>query len=245
MMELDHVLNGEPQEPQGEDKQAVTPPEPEKPADEPKGDTPPAEPAKGEGEPPAPESEKHVPLSALEAERKTRQDWKEKAVRAEERQKALEAQLEQIRQQQPQQPQQPPSAEALVLNERFNMSEMMLRQQHEDVDEVIGRFMQEAEKNPALGAELRRQTHPYQWAYQYAKRLALMDEIGNDPNAYREKLKEQIKAELAQQQPAEPAPPKQSPQIPQSLASARSVGSRTASAYSGPTPLDAILKPTR
>ncbi|MDH2052543.1 hypothetical protein [Achromobacter marplatensis] len=243
-MDLDQVLNGSGE---GEPQQDATPAAPPvtEPAPEPKGETP-AEPKQAEpatGEPPAPGHEKSVPLSALEAERKQRQDWKEKAIRLEEQLKAAQAPQGQ------QQAQQPPThipVEDVIINERLNMSEMMLRQTHADVDEKIDRFKQELDRNPALSAELKRQTHPYKWAYEYASRLQLMDEIGSDPNAYREKLKEQVKAELAQQAPAHTEQPAAAaapaPRIPQSLATAHSVGARTAPSWTGPTPLDNILK---
>lgn len=242
-MDLDQVLNGTDD---GEPSMPAAAPATEvnNAPVEPKGETA-AEPTQGDvatGEPPAPAHEKSVPLSALEAERKQRQDWKEKAIRLEEQLKA--AQAPQGQQAAPQQ-QGPIPVEDALINERLNMSEMMLRQTHVDVDEKIDRFKQELDRNPSLVAELRRQVHPYKWAYEYASRLQLMDEIGNDPNAYREKLKEQVKAELAQQQPAPsdplaaaPAPPR----IPQSLATANSVGARSAPAWTGPTPLANILK---
>lgn len=241
-MDLDQVLNGNGE---GEPQEAAPVAAPaSEPATEPKGDTPaePTQAAAATGEPPAPGHEKSVPLSALEAERKQRQDWKEKAIRLEEQLKA--AQAPQGQQQAAQQPTQIPVEEALI-NERLNMSEMMLRQTHNDVDEKIDRFKQELDRNPALSADLRRQTHPYKWAYEYAARLQLMDEIGTDPNAYREKLKEQVKAELAQQvsaTPEQPAAAAPAPRIPQSLATAHSVGARTAPSWTGPTPLDNILK---
>lgn len=241
-MDLDQVLNGNGE---GEPQEAAPVAAPaSEPATELKGDTPaePTQAAAATGEPPAPGHEKSVPLSALEAERKQRQDWKEKAIRLEEQLKA--AQAPQGQQQAAQQPTQIPVEEALI-NERLNMSEMMLRQTHNDVDEKIDRFKQELDRNPALSADLRRQTHPYKWAYEYAARLQLMDEIGTDPNAYREKLKEQVKAELAQQvsaTPEQPAAAAPAPRIPQSLATAHSVGARTAPSWTGPTPLDNILK---
>lgn len=242
-MDLDQVLNGTDD---GETTTQAPAPAPvaNDPPVEPKGVTT-AEPAQGDvaiGEPPAPAQEKSVPLSALEAERKQRQDWKEKAIRLEEQLKA--AQAPQGQQAAPQQ-QGPIPVEDALINERLNMSEMMLRQTHTDVDEKVERFKQELDRNPGLVSELRRQVHPYKWAYEYASRLQLMDEIGNDPNAYREKLKEQVKAELAQQQPA-PSDPvaavPASPRIPQSLATAHSVGARSAPAWTGPTPLANILK---
>jgi len=195
--------------------------------------------------PPASEDTPHVPRKALEDERRKRQQ--------------LEQELAQMRQtqQHPQHQQAPQEQHQLppevflqqqIVNERLNMSEMIVRQQHDDVDTVIERFQQEAQNNPALGAQLQSQTHPWKWAYDYAKRLMLMDEIGSDPEAYKQRLREQLMAELQQQQqeqsptPAAVNPPAEKPNIPQSLATARSAAARSAPNWTGPTPLADIIK---
>ena len=79
--------------------------------------------------------------------------------------------------------------------------------------------------------------------------LQLMQEIGDNPASYREKLKQELLAELGRTQaaPGEPAPAATAPapaptaQIPQSLATARSAGARSAPTWSGPSTLDSIL----
>lgn len=197
---------------------------------------------------------KLVPLKALEEERKGRQDWKEKAIRA-------EAALEELRKQQaqpsstaPQQDQSAPlPAELALLNERMNMSEIMVRQQHQDVDEMLAVFQKAAEQNPALGAQLAQQRHPWQWMYDQAKRMKAMEEIGSDPAAYKQRLRDELLAELQAQQTstASAAPAAQTPVsapapvIPKTLATARSAAPRSAPAWTGPTPLSDILNTKR
>ena len=236
-MELDNVLNGsadelldrqaqEAKELRGASPEAEPQDDEGTKPEQPTGD-PKAGPAKGEGEPPAPENS-HVPLRALEDERRKRQN--------------LEQEIAQLRQQQPkgEQHQLPPEValQQQIINERLNMSEMMLRQQHEDVDAVIERFQQEAQKNPALCAQLQSQPHPWKWAYDYAKRLMTMDEIG-DPESYKQRIREQVLAELQQ---SDSNPQAAKPNIPQSLAGARSSGARSAPAWSGPTSLEDIIQ---
>ncbi|MDN7654321.1 hypothetical protein QZM62_12790 [Burkholderia multivorans] len=204
--------------------------------------------------PPASEPGQMVPLKALEEERKGRQDWKEKAIRFEEELKHLRAQQGQPQAQATQQPQSstPPVAltyEHALLNERMNMSEMMVRQQHGDeaVDSALEVFQKAVQENPALGAQLAQQRHPWQFMLDQAKRIQAMQEIGTDPAAYRQKLRDEILAELQQQgatpaaQVTAPAAPA-APVIPRSLATARSSAPRSAPVWTGPTSLNDILK---
>lgn len=226
-------------------------------------ETQPAEPKK-EGEKDAPpasdEENKQVPLSALEAERKGRQDWKEKATRAETERDMLRQEIDRLRnghEQPSQREQQNPFADpqayfdAKLFNERLNMSEQMLRAQHEDVDEVLQAFEAAVQQNPALGAELRKQPHPWKWAYDTAKRFEALQKFGDDPakyeqslkEKYREELREEIMKEMQGTPPAQPGqPPQQQPKLQPSLATARSAGPRTGPQYTGPTPLDEMLK---
>jgi hypothetical protein len=190
--------------------------------------------APAEGAPAAPETqEKHVPLSALEAERKGRQDWKEKAIRYEEELKALRNQQVQPAQQQA------PQIDPLV-NTRMDFSEMLLRQELKeatDIDEKIMAFKQAAQADPSLVAAMMSNPHPWKFAYEKARQMEMLKEIGTDPAAYRAKLEAEIRAQMQAQPPA-PAPLN----VPASLNGARSVAPRNAPVYSGPTPLASIFK---
>lgn len=203
----------------------------------------------GNDAPPASEHDKQVPLKALEEERKSRQDWKEKAIRFEEELKHTRAQMEQAQRQQPTQQQgqqQPMSPEMAMLNERFNISEMMAREKYADLDDKMEVFQKAAAENPALGAELAKQKHPYDWMYKHATKLQALAEIGDDPTAYEQKLRDKIMAELqASQQTAETAPVQTqaaAPVLPKTLATSRSAGPRSAPTWTGPTALNDILK---
>src|SRR5690349_19143588 len=144
-------------------------PEPEPAAAAPE---PPEKPTAPQPEPDAgpevPEGEV-IPRGAYEAERRRRQDWKERAARAEAERDALNRQLEEAKrapapapsQQQaplpPLDPQQDPQGfvqrvQSVMLNERLNNSEMFLREKlgPEKVDEYVTEFKQAAEADPAL-----------------------------------------------------------------------------------------------
>lgn len=116
--------------------------------------------------------------------------------------------------------------EQRMWNERLNMSETMERQKHGDavVDEAREAFAQAVKASPALYSDMQRQPNPYAFVVQWHQRQKLIDEIGNDPAAYRTRMMEQIKAELAAQATASGAPttPKQTP--PPSMAAAPSAG---------------------
>lgn len=208
------------------------------------GESQAAAPEAGNDASPASEQEKHVPLSALEAERKGRQDWKEKAIRFEEELKHLRAQQSQPQAQQPSQ-QQPMTPELALLNERFNVSELLAREKYADLDEKMEVFQKAASENPALGAELAKQKHPYEWMYKHATKLQALAEIGDDPTAYEQKLRDKIMAEIQASQPAEPQQPATQPAapvLPKTLATTRSAGPRSAPTWTGPTSLNDILK---
>lgn len=243
-MELDGVLNGETQE--IEQAKGVTEQQPEQQEPEVKEPQARAEPeAKPESPPPGDEHDKHVPLAALEAVRKEKTDWKEKAIRAEAELNAFREQQQRTQQPQEQQPIDPLEfAQHLALNERLNMSEMLARKEHADMDEMLGVFEQAVKQNPALGAELKKQTHPWEWVYQQGKKFKLMQEMGDDPEAYRKRLEDEIRAKLTAEAtpPAQPAVQTPPVQIPQSLAGERSAGARSAPTWSGPSPLESILK---
>jgi hypothetical protein len=222
-MDMDELVNGTPAAPKVE----ATAEQPVEQHEQP------AEQAAVEGAPTAPASEsQHVPLAALEAERKGRQDWKEKAIRYEE-------ELKQLRQQQPvqQQPQgeQDPlqSMQQQIVNERFNTSEMIARQTYKDVDEKVAAFQEAARANPALSIALQQQRHPWDFAYKEGQRLLMLKELGDDPIAYREKIKAELMAEIAK-------PVARTP-LPESLAGARSAAPRSAPGFTGPTPLEDLM----
>ncbi|WP_088147005.1 hypothetical protein [Achromobacter denitrificans] len=244
-MDFNGIFEGkQPVQPQAAPEPAREP-EPQAAAPEaPQGE--PQEPATAEpanGEPPAPGSDKHVPLAALEAVRKEKTDWKERAIRYEEQIKQMTAQ-QQAPQQQPATPREM-SAQEFAINERFNTSELLARKDHPDMDEKMAAWEAAAQKNPAMRAELMQQRHPWEFVYEQGARLLAMQEIGDDPAAYKERLRKELLAELSAQQPQSALPaaaPAPTAALPTSLATARSAAARTADAYTGPTPFEDLFK---
>lgn len=244
--DFETIFDGkQPAEPQAEPAPTTAPEPQAEPQDAPKGE--PQEPASADaanGEPPSPGNEKNVPLAALEAVRKEKTDWKEKAIRYEEQLKQLQ-ERQQAPQQQPQQPQRDLTPHEIAFNERLNTSELLAREKHPDMDEKLAAWTAAADKNPALGAELLNQRHPWEYVYQQGARLLAMQEIGDDPAAFKERMRQELLAEM-QAQPAataQPAPaPASAAALPTSLATARSTAGRSAAAYTGPRPFDELFK---
>lgn len=217
------------------------------PAEDPKGDTPASPPA--DGAPPAPENDdddKPLPAHVVKKIRTEKNDWKEKAIAAQAKLDERDR-IEQQRQTQANavHPQPEMSTEerfaTQMFNERLNNSEILLRSKHEDVDEKIAVFMEAAKQNPALASGLAQQSHPYQWAYEWAQKEMARREIGDDPVAYRKRLEDEIRASMTAQ-PADAAQAARAPLPPTSLATARSAAPRDAGAWTGPPSLDQIIK---
>jgi hypothetical protein len=233
--------------------------------------TPPAEPPKGppeppvvepddDGDPPEPSpGEPVVPRRALEDERHKRQNYVAQAAKFEAERDMLAKQLEELKRAPPQQAQQPAQPQyqpidpaqdpagyhariqGVLLNERLNMSEMMLRKElgAEKVDAAIAEFKQHAAADPRLYTQLYQQTDPYGWMAGEVERLGLIRRVTTDPAGYEAELRAKWEAEANGTAPA----PRVSPaaKLPPSLANVRSALPRSSSAYTGPQSLDDIL----
>ena len=190
--------------------------------------------------PPAADTDKHVPLAALEAERGQRRDWKEKALKGQGEIDALRRELEAARRTpQPQQPaeeapeldpvqQQYLRAETITLNH----SERMARKAYGD-EEVDKAFAKLRSAGNHLVQQALQAADPWDFVVKEGRKLALLEEIGDDPAAYRARLEAEFEAKRSAE------PPK--PVLPTSLATARSSGARSAPAFNGPPPMSSLF----
>lgn len=221
--------------------------------------------------------------AALQAERGKRNDYKGERDRLAGEVAALKAQMDAFAKAPPpppsvpvqQAPQQPPQQaqpapdpatqpvefarwqqaqiQAVIRNERFNVSEAVLRRQlgSEEVDAKIAIFKKAAETNPVLQAQLEHQPDPYGWAYEQAKRIQAMEEIGPDPGAFRAKLeadlRAKLEAELREKLQAEygGVPVRPAPNLTPSLGTARSAAPRSAEPVSAPDFYDVFKRPRK
>jgi hypothetical protein len=226
----------------------------------------PPEPEEDEEPAPARDGEAVVPRRALEDERSKRQNWVERAAKAEAERDMLNKQLEEARRA-TQAPPPPPQYQASGpdpstdpvgfvqwrsredakerLNERLNLSELLLRKEvgDEKVDAAIHDFQEAAKQNQSLFHKLYAQPDPYGWAFKEVEKLRVMNEIGDDPAAYKAKLLAEVEAERIGAGNGNGAAHPVSPAagLPPSLATARSVAGRSSPAWTGPPSLDQLF----
>jgi len=114
-------------------------------------------------------------------------------------------------------------------NEKLNLSERYARKVLGDelVSEAQHAFMSAAQRDPILQAQLAREEDPYGFVVKWHKREKLLAEIGDDPEAYRQRLLQQ------------PAPQQAAP--PRSLASATGVRVSEKQVAAEHKPLNEIL----
>lgn len=196
-----------------------------------------------------------VPRRAYETERQKRQNWVERASKAEAERDMLSKQLEEARKPPPPESRPPPVYEPIdpvrdpegytrrmrgvVLNERLNTSEMMALDKHgkEKVDAETAYFQQRTQADPRLWAELYSKPHPYDWMINNNATARLHEEIGTDPVAYEAKLR----AKWEQERGDGHAPISPVAGMPPSLANARSSAPRGTNGFAGPMSMEDIL----
>lgn len=125
----------------------------------------------------------------------------------------------------------------VTVQNRAQVSEALARQRHDDYDKVIdGPFKEAIAANPMLVEHLKQAPDPAMFAYNAGKQYDQARQFGSTAPVSRE----QIEAEIRQQIMTELGM-SGSPKAPISLASERSVGSRSGPTWSGPAELGDIL----
>lgn len=267
---LDEILEERvpaPSEPTVEQAEAPDQPEQAQAQPEPETDQP-----KDDGESPVPSGEpveeagQTVPLKALHAERQTGKELKEQNQLLQSQLMEMQRHIMQL-QQAPQQPKEPARkvdfwedpnafvAEAVtplqqqMQRDRLAMSRTFASEKvsAEELDAMDVELAQAAQSDPAAAAEAQRimqSPHPYGELVKWHERRKLLNEIGTDPTAYEQRVREKLLAEMAAQQPAPvtPQPAAPQPPMPSSFAAARNQGQRAAPVYGGPQPLSNITK---
>lgn len=116
-------------------------------------------------------------------------------------------------------------------NTVFDMSEVMATEKYgqEPVKAAMDWAMGQAQASPAFAAEYLKQKHPIDWAVKQQKRHALLDDIGDDPDAYvARKIAEKSAAAPdapAPSQPLQAAIPPTAAPIPAQVSPTRSLAS--------------------
>ena len=166
-------------------------------------ETPEPEPAKAEDETPASEDEEKesptVPVAALTAERRKRQELERR----------LEA-LEAAGKQETAKPDELPDvfadqdgfARALetkfasqLQNVRIETAQQIMRQMHDDYDEREAKFLEYVQENPAVTSDPKFKENPALFAYEFARKLDEYAEVTN-LDAWKEKERAKLRAEI-------------------------------------------------
>jgi hypothetical protein len=199
---------------------------------EPTGETQDSAAPPADAKPPTPEPD-HVPRSALQDERRKRQEYERKLAE-------MEARIAQLQPRQQQQPEPQPEADwytnpqaaaqqmqmALrheVIKSRFEISESVMSERYPDYAEIREVFTQAAQQNPALRQQLLEHPNPAKFAYDVGRQVREWSEFQSVRTNESEWSEFQAwKANKGRQQPAAAAPsqartPSAAP-VPRSLA---------------------------
>ena len=123
--------------------------------------------------------------------------------------------------------------------ERCNLTEEIARDKHKDFDGVREVFLEEAQKNPQLFAQLRQERNPAEFAYREGLRARELKDVNGDFTAYKSKLEKDIEARVRAELESKYGKP--APAVPTSLNSDSSPAVAT-EVYAGPPPLNKILR---
>ena len=133
----------------------------------------------------------------------------------------------------------------VLLNERLNNSEMMLREKlgPEKVDQYVQEFKEFARRDQTLFGKLYQQTNPYSWMQREVERQRVLRDVGDDPSAYRVQDRGRGAGKWEAEAAAKAPPPLVSPAagLQPSLATARSVAGRTTTNWTGMTSEEDLL----
>lgn len=177
-------------------------------------------------------------LAALLAEREKRQQFEREREQARQESERYKRELEELRQSQQQtqnkndfpDPIDDPQgyrqamqreAQQAALSAKLELSEDHVRQtEGDEVFEAAQAWWREAvQKQPHLLQEGLKQRNPWRYAVNAYKRDQVMSEIGEDPTAYKERLRQELLAELqSHAQPGATAEPRPKASPPPSLA---------------------------
>ncbi|MDM8352893.1 hypothetical protein [Brevundimonas diminuta] len=154
--------------------------------------------------------------------------WYRKAIEKERKaRQALERELSTIRERAPQaQPQ--TISDPIAYVEHVRVLDRLERSEDSFVDKHGEQTFEEVKDwlttHPEIEEWAIRQRNPWAAAFQHYQREKLSAEIGDDPNAWREKERERLRAEILAEAAGQGSPPPamSAPRLPQSAASARS-----------------------
>lgn len=124
-----------------------------------------------------------------------------------------------------------------IENAKISLSEEFAREKYADFEEKRNIFIELANENPSLVAEMRRSPNPAGFAYKIADNHLKLKEMAN-PDEYEKKIREKLRAELLEEQAKEAA---KRGELPGSLAGTRGASGIKAQEWNGPPALGDVL----
>lgn len=96
----------------------------------------------------------------------------------------------------------------LTVSAKLDVCEDLAREKHGDetVDAMLAWWKEQIAQRPGVLQEALQQRNPYAYSMRLYQQSQLLTEVGDDPKAYREKLKAELLAEIQSQTQAAPAP---------------------------------------
>lgn len=120
-------------------------------------------------------------------------------------------------------------AELIATKKVVNLSRAMVKNQYKDYEVMETVFADAAKSDPSLVNQMLVAENPAEFAYKTGKKLSLMKEMGDDPDAY---IAMKVAEAVAANKSKEPEPEKPKPKKKPSLAKTPSVSGSTASGES-------------
>lgn len=189
-------------------------PEPQPPVVEAKGEPPAAPPAAPE------EKASSIPISALLDERERRQKAEREAEEGRQYRRQMEERQREAALQDPEQRQvyERQQIHGMIMEQRLSQSRFLAEREF-GKDEVAAAYAY-FDQHPQLSSQLLNHPSPFHAAVEFVRRQRIADEVGADPEAWRAKEREKLRAELmAEIQPVQPQQ-----RLPGSLAAAPAAG---------------------
>jgi hypothetical protein len=125
-----------------------------------------------------------------------------------------------------------------LVMQKLDISEAFAREKYTDFDEKLEIFAALTQENPALYQQMVQQVNPAEFAYKTALSQQKLKEMG-DPLKYEAELEKKLRAKWEAEKDAEN---KKKASLPGSIATTAGASGNAAVSWSGPTPLDDLLK---
>lgn len=130
----------------------------------------------------------------------------------------------------------------IVLTTRLDTSEAIARQRYKDFDDNVAEFGNLMQTVPGVRDQWLAAADPAEFAYQVGKRQKELKSIGNIEE-YKQRIAAETRAALEAEYKAKEAQrQKLAADLPGSLSDVRSSGTPARAVFTGPTPLDTILR---